>query len=235
LDLTDYPAPRFNALAILAALDYRRRTGRGQYLDMAQLETGIEFLAPVILDYTVNGRVANRMGNRSDQAAPQGAYRCLGEDRWCAISVTSDEEWQSFCRVISNPDLTNNPRFATLQARQENEAELNIIIEEWTATHLAEEVMTMLQAAGVAAGVLQTGEDLLEHDPQLKFRNFFWELEHPEVGTYRSARPSFLLSESPCELKRAPLMSEHNEYVLKELLGMSDEEVAELVIEGILE
>jgi len=232
---TDYPAPRFNALAILAALDYRRRTGRGQYLDMAQLETGIEFLAPVILDYTVNGRVANRMGNRSDQAAPQGAYRCLGEDRWCAISVTSDEEWQSFCRVISNPDLTNNPRFATLQARQENEAELNIIIEEWTATHLAEEVMTMLQAAGVAAGVLQTGEDLLEHDPQLKFRNFFWELEHPEVGTYRSARPSFLLSESPCELKRAPLMSEHNEYVLKELLGMSDEEVAELVIEGILE
>ncbi|MFC1966165.1 CaiB/BaiF CoA transferase family protein [Chloroflexota bacterium] len=232
---TDYIAPHFNVLAILAALDYRRQTGKGQYLDFAQYENGVHFIAPLILDYVVNRRVAGRIGNRSPDAAPHGAYRCRGDDRWCAISVFTDDEWRSFCEVIGNPSWTDDPRFTNLQARKENEEELETLVEEWTINQSAEEVMTIMQAVGVAAGVLQNGEDLLEHDPHLKYRGFFWELDHPEMGKYRAWGHAFALTKSPYELKRAPLLGEHNEHALKEILGMSDDEVAELVIEGVVE
>ena len=232
---TDYIAPRFNALAILAALSHRQRTGKGQYIDMSQYEDGIGFMAPLILDNVVNQRVARRMGNRYPDAAPHGAYRCRGDDRWCTIAVFTDEEWKSFDKVIGNPAWTNDSKFTTLLARKENEEELDSLVEEWTINYSPEEVMTMMQVVGVAAGVVETGEDLLEHDPQLRHRHLYWELEHPEVGKYRAAGPSFVLSKSPCELRRAPLLGEHNEYVLRELLGMSEEEIAELVIEGVVE
>jgi len=232
---TDFIAPIFNTLALLAALDYRRRTGKGQYLDLSQFENAIHLIAPLILDYIVNRRVASRMGNGSPYAAPHGAYRCRGEDRWCAIAVFTDEEWRSFCKVIGNPAWTKEPEFTTLPARKENEEKLDRLVEEWTIKYSAEEVMIMMQAAGVAAGVLETGEDLLEHDPQLRHRHFFWELDHPEVGKYYAFGPSFVLSKSRCELKRAPLLSEHNQYALKQILGMSDEEIAGLVIEGVIE
>ena len=232
---TDYIAPEFNALAILAALDYRRRTGKGQYLDMSQYEGVLHFVTPLLLDYSVNRRVANRMGNRLTYAAPHGAYRCRGEDRWCAIAVFTDEEWESFCRVIGNPAWSNDSKFTTLLARKKNEEELDRLVEEWTINYSPEEVTSMMQAAGVPAGVLETAEDMLEHDPQLKHRHYFWELDHPEVGKYRTARPSFVLSKTPYEMRRAPLLGEHNEYALKKVLGMSDEEIAELVIEGVTE
>ena len=232
---TDFIAPHFNLLAILAAIDYRRRTGKGQYIDISQYENGIHFMAPIILDYVVNQRIANRMGNRHSDAAPHGAYRCHGEDRWCAIAVFTDEEWQSFSKVIGDPRLTTNLKFSTLLARKENEDELDSLVEEWTINRSAEEVMNLLQAAGVAAGVVQTGEDLLEHDPQLKHRQFFQELDHPEIGKHYARCPAFTLSKSSCEVQRAPLLGEHNEYLLKETLGMSDEEIAELVIEGVVE
>jgi benzylsuccinate CoA-transferase BbsF subunit len=175
------------------------------------------------------------MGNRHSDAAPHGAYRCHGEDRWCAIAVFTDEEWQSFSKVIGDPRLTTNLKFSTLLARKENEDELDSLVEEWTINRSAEEVMNLLQAAGVAAGVVQTGEDLLEHDPQLKHRQFFQELDHPEIGKHYARCPAFTLSKSSCEVQRAPLLGEHNEYLLKETLGMSDEEIAELVIEGVVE
>jgi crotonobetainyl-CoA:carnitine CoA-transferase CaiB-like acyl-CoA transferase len=232
---TDFIAPYFNALAPLAALDYRRRTGKGQYLDLSQYENAIHFLAPLILDHTANGRVANRMGNRSPDAAPHGAYRCRGEDRWCAIAVFTDEEWRSFCEVIGNPAWTRKPEFATLQARKENEEELDRLVEEWTINYSPEEVMTMMQMAGVGAGLLATGEDLVEHDPQLRHRHFFHELDHPEVGKYYPIGSACVLSKSPGKLQRAPLLGEHNEYAFKEILGMSDGEIAELVIEGVIE
>jgi len=232
---TDFIGPHFNTLAILAALNYRRRTGKGQHLDMSQYEAGIHFQAPLTLDYVVNRRVANRMGNRYDYAAPHGTYRCRGEDRWCAIAVFTEEEWRSFCRVIGNPAWTENLRFATLQARKENEEELDKLVGEWTINYLAEEVMTLMQASGVGAGVVQTQQDLLDHDPQLTHSHYFWELEHPEIGNYRAPRAAFLLSRSSYEVQRAPLMGEHTEYVLKDILGMSDDEIAELVIEGVIE
>ncbi len=232
---TDYIAPLFNAVAILAALDYRRRTGKGQYLDGAQFENVIHYMAPIVLDYEVNGRVASRMGNRYQNAAPHGAYRCRGEDRWCAIAVFTDEEWQNFRWVIGNPPWTNESKFSTLAGRKVNEDELDRLVEEWTIKRSAEEVMYLMQATGVPAGVLETGEDLLEHDPQLRYRHFFWEIDHPEVGKYYPPRSAFILSKTPGEVRRAPLISEHNEYALKQLGSMSDEEFNELVKEGVIE
>jgi len=231
---TDFPAPHFSALAVLAALDYRRRTGKGQHIEMSQYETGVHFLSPTILEYVVNNRVASREGNRYACAAPHGAYRCLGDDRWCAIAVFTDEEWQNFCKVIGNQELAYNPRFSTLKARKENEDELDILVERWTIQQTAEEVMTLMQSAGVPAGILQHGQDLLERDPQLKHRNYFRELKHPVLDIYHSFRPPFIMSKVPCEITRSPLLGENTEYVLKEVLSMSDDDIAQLVIEGII-
>ena len=232
---TDFIAPRYNIIAIMAALEYRRRTGKGQYLDISQYEAGIQFMAPLILDYNVNKRVVARMGNRCSYAAPHGVYRCRGEDRWCAISVFTDSEWESFCRVIGNPGLASDLRFATLLARKRNEDELDRLVDEWTINYPAEEVMDLMQAAGVAAGVVQTGEDLLDHDPQFKHRNTFTDLEHPEVGKYRTqAGTHFVLSKYTCDIKRAPLLGEHNEYVFKKILGIPDDEYDTLVKEGVI-
>ena len=192
-------------------------------------------MSPLILDYVVNQRVAQRMGNRAVDSAPHGVFRCRGYDRWCAIAVFTDEEWQGFCRVIGSPEWTRNVKFTSLTARKENEDELERLIEGWTINYTAEEVMTMLQKSGVTAGVAQTGEELMEYDPQLRERRFYYELDHPEVGIYRSPRPPYLMSRFDYEMRRAPLLGEDNEYVLKDILNMTDDEIAELVIEGVLE
>lgn len=232
---TDFIAPIFNVVAIIAALDYRRRTGKGQYIDMSQYENAIHFMTPVLLDYQANKRIANREGNRLAYAAPHGVFPCKGKQRWCAIAVFTDEEWDKFCRVIGNPEWSKESRFATLLARKENEDTLDKLVGEWTNNYLAEEVMTMMQTSGVAAGIVENGQDLMEFDPQLRHRHFFWTLEHPDMVSYRTARPPYILSKTPCEMKRAPLLGEHNEYALKQILGMSDDEVAELIIAGAVE
>lgn len=222
-------------LSILAALDYRSRTGKGQYIDQSQFESAIHFLAPAILDYNLNGRVATRIGNRDPYAAPHGAYRCRGEDRWCVIAVTNDEEWQAFCRVIGNPDWTKEPKFATLLGRKENEDELDRLVEEWTVNYSPEEVMILMQSAGVPAGAVQNAEDLF-HDPQLKHRAHFVVLDHVEMGPHSVGTAVFRLSRCPNEPRfAAPLFGEHNELVLKGFLGLSDEEIADLMAEGVLE
>ena len=234
---TDNIAPHYNIVAILAALDYRRRTGKGQFLDMSQNEAGVQFMAPLILDYTANRRVANREGNKYAHASPHNAYRCQGEDKWCAIAVFADNEWHTFCKVVGRPALAKNPKFSTLLARKENEEELDRLVSEWTVNHTAEEVMNLMQAAGVAAGVVETAKDQAEWDPQLKQRHFFWELDHPEgEGKFLSpAGVHFLLSDTPYELKRSPRLGEHNGYVFKSILGLSDEEVGDLVKEKVID
>jgi benzylsuccinate CoA-transferase BbsF subunit len=235
LAYTDFVAPRFNVIAIMAALIYRRRTGKGQFLDMSQYENSVHFVAPQILDYTANHRVAERMGNQCSYAAPHNAYRCLGNDRWCVIAAFSDEEWHSLCRVMGSPGWTADPRFSTLADRKQNETELDRYLQEWTISRSAEDVMSQMQAAGVPAGVVETGEDLLDRDPQLHFRRTFIELEHPEVGKYRTqAGPHFLSSTTTFEVKRAPLLGEHNHYVFQEILGMSDDEFQRLEKAGVI-
>jgi benzylsuccinate CoA-transferase BbsF subunit len=232
---TDFVAPRFNTFALLAALDYRRRTGKGQYLDFAQYENGAHFMAPLILDYNVNGRVAGREGNRYPNAAPHGAFPCRGDDRWCAIAVFTDEEWESFCKVIGNPAWTKKPEFSTLLARKKNEDELERLVGEWTVNHTAEEVMNMMQQNGVPAGVLQNAQDLQDRDPQLKHRNFYRTLNHPVTGEIHAPRDVIVFSKVPCELNRAPLLGEHTDYILKEKLGMPENEISELKEAGVLE
>lgn len=232
---TDILTPRLGAAALVLALDYHRKTGKGQLLDVSQLETSAQFLAPVILDFTVNGRVAKRAGNSCAYAAPHGVYPCLGTDRWCAISVFTDEEWYCFCRVIGNPPWTRHARFTTLSARKANEAELDRLVGEWTVKVPPEEVMRIMQAAGVPAGVVENAEDILQ-DPQLKQRQAIWMLEHKVIGTAVHPGETFHLSQTPAVPKMsAPCLGEHTEYVCKELLKMSDEEFDELLVTGIFE
>lgn len=232
---TDLIAPRFGAAMIIAALDYRRRTGKGQLLDASQFEAALQFTAPLTLDYFVNHRVAERRGNFCPYAAPHGAYRCRGKDRWCVIAVFTDEEWQSFCRVIGNPSWTKEPRFATLLGRKKHEQELDRLVEEWTINHTAEEVITLMQREGVAAGVVQTAQDLFQ-DPQLKHRDHFWTLNHKEMGPFSHMGQACHLSKTPAEARMpSPCLGEHNEYVWKEILGMSEAEFDQLLIEHVFE
>ena len=232
---TDTVSPPFAVIALMAALEYRRRIGKGQYIDLSQHEVAVHHLAPAVLDYTVNKREGGRIGNHHPWAAPHGAYRCQGDDRWCAIAVFTDEEWEAFCKALGNPPWTEDPKFATLASRKANEEELDRLVEGWTAALAAEEVMERLQAAGIGAGVVQNGKDLLE-DPQLKHRHHFWYLNHPEMGVCAYDGPVFKLSDTPSELRMpAPCLGEHTEYVCTQMLGMSDEEFVNLLVEGVFE
>jgi len=231
---SDFIDWNYMLLSILAALEYRERTGKGQYIDQSQFESALHFLAPALLDYAVNGRIATRIGNRDPHFAPHGAYRCRGDDRWCVIAITSDEEWQAFARVIGEV-WAKDTRFRTVLGRKQNEDELDRLVEVWTQNRSAEEVMTLLQGAGVPAAVVQNSEDLF-NDPQLEHRGHFAVLDHPEIGPYRITSAAFRLSKCPNNPRSpAPLFGEHNEYVLREFLGMSADEIADLVAEGVLE
>jgi len=234
--LTDFLTFPHMITALIAALLHRKKTGEGQYIELSQLECSVQFLAPPIMDYMINGRILGRMGNRSTYAAPHGVYRCRGEgEKWCAIAVCSDEEWRHFCSAIGNPRWTKEPRFATFMGRKENEDELEALVEEWTANYTPSEVMNKMQAAHVAAGVVASGEDLVA-DPQLNYRGTHIIQEHPEIGPHIYHPPPYRFSKTPHELTMpAPCLGQHNEYVLKEILKLSDDEVADLLIAGALE
>jgi benzylsuccinate CoA-transferase BbsF subunit len=231
---TDYIVPQLNTICLLSALDYHRRTGKGQYIDQSQHEASIALLAPLILDYTANHRDFSGGGNRLPNAAPHGIYPCKGNDRWCAIAVFTDEEWASFCRVIGRPSLAGDPNFATLSKRKENEDALDKLVEVWTSLHSSEDVMKLMQQAGVAAGLVSNAKDQAE-DPQLNYYNFFEEREHPVQKKVPFMHgPGFRLSEESYEVGRANLIGEHNDYVYTKLLGYSDDEFAQLIAEGVI-
>jgi benzylsuccinate CoA-transferase BbsF subunit len=234
--LTDFLTFPHMVTALIAALIHRKKTGKGQYIELSQLECSAQFLAPPIMDYMINGRILARMGNRSVYAAPHGVYHCQGEgEKWCAIAVCTDEEWRNFCDAIGNPEWTKDSRFATFMGRKENEGELDKFVEEWTVNYTPQEVMRRMQEAGVPAGVVESGEDLVA-DPQLNHRGTHIILEHPEIGPHTYHPPPYRFSKTPHKLTMpAPCLGQHNEYVLKEILGMSDDEVADLLIAGALE
>lgn len=236
----DHTAGYYAATAIMMALHHRHRTGQGQWVDISQVETGIVMTGPAMLDYTVNGRPyrrdGNPPGNRSmhPRVAPHNVYPCLGDDRWCAISVFTDEEWKALCGAIGKPSWTREARFATNEARVENEAELDSLIGEWTRRHEAEEVMTTLQAAGVAAGVVQTSADKVDRDPQLRARDFFPVADHPEIGPYEFEGFPARFSGPGAALHRAsPMLGQDNEMIYRELLGIEDGEYQQLAEEAV--
>lgn len=230
---TDQTAPFFAVTYILASLTYRRKTGKGLYLDQSMAESMLKLFAPLYMDYWVNGRVACRDGNRLSNASPHGVYRCQGEERWVSIAVFTDNEWSAFCDTIGNPDWTRNDKFRTLVERKRNEDELDTFVEEFTKEHTAEEIEKSLQKAGVCAHVVQDAPDLFS-DPQLKHREHFRYMEHPVIGRHAYDTPSGRLSKTPYQMTPAPLIGQHNEYILKKIIGLSDDDIADLIIGGVI-
>ena len=227
--------PFHTALAVLAALHHRHRTGQGQRVEVRQFESTVCFLETALLDWTVNGRQQTRTGARSPHGAPHGTYACAGEDQWCTISVITEDDWSAFCDAMGNPAWTVDPRFATLAARKAHEEELDTLVTGWTSLQSPHEAMQALQRHGVAAGAVQSVGDLVDRDPQLAFRAFYPRLEHPEIGPIPHEGIPFQLSETPAELRRpAPLLGEHADYVLQELLGIPEEQVNQLIIDGVV-
>lgn len=231
----DVVLPFFIATAIVAALDYRRRTGKGQYIDASMLEACVHQVTPSLLDWEANGHLQTRNGNRIANAAPHGVFPCRGDDRWCAIAVFKEEEWLAFCQVTGNPAWTQDPKFSNLSARKANEDALEGLIAEWTRQHEAEEVMEKLQAAGVPAGVVNTMQDIFENDPQLREREFLVTLEHPVIGACSHPNPPYKLSKTKAQIRTSPCMGEHTEYVCTQLLRIPDEEFFRLWQLGIFE
>jgi len=228
---SDMVAPFYLVTAVAAALAYRRKTGKGMYLDQSQVEVGGSLLAPAMMDYLVNGRIAQRLGNTDPYMAPHSVYPCLGDDRWVAITVASGDEWRALASIIGEA-WTGDTRFATLRGRKEHEDELDRLIAEWTREHAAEEVMALLQERGVPAGAVKTAEDLF-HDPQLKHRQHFRWLEHPEIGVHAYNAPAYTLSKTPAHIWRAGApLGQDNEYAYKTILGMSDDEISDLMAAG---
>ena len=232
---TDCICPRFATASLIAALDYRNKTGKGQVLDLSQFETGLYFILPSLLDYMANQREPSRCGNASSFAVPHNVYRCRGEDRWCAIAVLNTEQWRSFCEAIGKEDLIRDPQYRTFLARKKNEHALDAVISTWTRNFTAEEVMEKMQSAGVPAGVVKNAADIYD-DPQLRYRNLFWPLQHPEIGSFTHLGQAFQLSETPARAERpAPCLGEHTASVCTEIIGMPDDELVQLMSEGVFE
>jgi crotonobetainyl-CoA:carnitine CoA-transferase CaiB-like acyl-CoA transferase len=230
----DYIAPSYGALAILAALHYRARTGKGQYIDLSQAESAAAMLTPAYLEWLINGREPEPQGNFSPLAAPHGCYRCKGEDRWCVIAVESEEDWKKFCELTGHSEWASDSRFAHLSARIANCSELDVLGESWTRQYTPHQVMIILQRDGIAAGIVQTAEDLYR-DPHLRERGFTYERYVPEVGWLTRAGPSVRLTHGdvvPEEVVRGP--GEDNEAVFGELLGLSQSSIRELMAREVL-
>ncbi|MBU1156022.1 MAG: CoA transferase, partial [Proteobacteria bacterium] len=178
---TDYLVPRLNLLAIVSALDHRRRTGQGVYLDAAQLEASVQFVAPALLNYALTGRVAQRAGNRDSEAAPHGVYPCAGKDRWVAITVMEDRQWKGLVHAMGSPEWALDPELERLEGRLAQGEELDRRIAQWTESREDHEVMELLQALQVPAGVANDGRDL-GGNPQLVYDRYFSRREHPVMG-----------------------------------------------------
>ena len=210
------------ASAVLAALHYRLRTGKGQHIDLSEEETAIGFQPEKLMDYAMNGREAERMGNRAPGMAPHGVYRCAGDDEWVSVAVGSEEEWERLCSAIGKAELARDTRFRTLAARKENEGcpgRDSRVVD--TGPHSKWEVMKSLQGSGVGAVATFTNADLY-HDEHLAARGFFTWDEHPVQGRAKMPAQPWRMSGTPLSMTRpGPKMGEHNGYVLEELLGLS--------------
>ena len=222
------------ASAVLAALHYRLRAGKGQHIDLSEEETVIGFQPEKLMDYEINGRECERMGNKHPSMSPHGVYRCAGDDEWISIAVGSEEEWVRLCSVIGREELARDERFATLAERKENEEALDKIVEGWTLGRSKVEAMNAIQSAGLGAMATLTNADLY-HDEHLAARGFFAWDEHPVQGRARMPAQPWKMSGTPIAMTRpGPKIGEHNGYVLEELLGVSREEVKELEVRGVV-
>lgn len=254
---TDYLAPHFAAVALIAALDYRRRTGKGQYIDFSQLEGSVHGLWTAVLDWTANGHEQMRNGNRDPEAAPHGCYRCK-DGRWFVIACFTEQHWSALKAALGRPDWCDLERMRRKWQRLNEQREIDRHLAAWVEDmtrretdpeeevhetaegvrirkYTSYELMEWMQQNGVPCGVVQSPEDL-HRDPQLAHRGHYWRLQHPVMGERTYDGPAFRLSRTPGELtKAAPLLGEDNEYVYKQLVGLTDEEFIELLADGAFE
>jgi benzylsuccinate CoA-transferase BbsF subunit len=222
-----------SAFAILAALYHRARTGQGQFIDLSSTETISVMIGDTFMEYSMNHRSPGRAGNRDRTMAPHNCYPCADDDRWVTIAVATDDEWRALRTVIADPRL-DDERFSDGYGRWLHQDELDHIIDEWTAGRSSEEITQSLQAAGVAAMPAHNGHSLVE-DPQLRERGLMEWVEHPLSGKRLMCGPPWRFSKTPAGIRQpAPLLGQHNQYVLHELLGMSEEEIQRLVDEEVV-
>jgi crotonobetainyl-CoA:carnitine CoA-transferase CaiB-like acyl-CoA transferase len=229
--ITDSLAPRFVATALAAGLWYRRRTGRGCHLDLSQVEAGTWSLSPWLLAYETDETIGGRDGNRHPDAVPHGVFPCEGDDRWVAIAIWTDDEWARLTRLagIDRPDL------ATGEARRHAVEEVEKLVGHWTIERDRWELAEQLQAAGLEAVPVLDFGDCFE-DPQLAHRHHFQALEHARLGEGRYERNGFRLSDAPSGYPRpSPLLGEHNERVLADLLGLTPDEIDRYRANGALD
>lgn len=252
---TDFLVPHIATIALIAALDYRRRTGKGQYIDYSQLEGAVHGLGTAILDWTANGHVQERMGNRDPEAAPHGCYK-VKDGRYVVLACETEKHWDSLKAALGRPEWCDMDRMRRRWQRINEQKEIDRHLQYWfddftrrpneaeyvrsdenpeapaTKRYTTEEVMRHFQSFGVPFGIVQTPE-AMHADPQMEHRHHYWKLEHPVMGLRTYDAPAFRLSKTPGELtKAAPCLGEDNEYVFREILGLSEEEYIDLLADG---
>jgi crotonobetainyl-CoA:carnitine CoA-transferase CaiB-like acyl-CoA transferase len=237
----DFMGAYYGAAATLMAIWNRRRTGAGTEIDLSSQEVAVNLLGPVVLDVGVNGHSSRRpdypTGNRLEypQAAPHGVYPCAGEDRWVAIAVFDDQEWDRFVDAIGRPAWATQAQFSTRSGRFTCQDQLDQHVAEWTCDKDPHEAMATLQSHGVRAGAVQNGEDLNEIDPQLAHRGTFFVMDHPVIGvaTFEDF-PARINRQRPDHWRSAPRLGEDNDYVFGEILGLDEDEIAKLAADGVI-
>jgi len=219
---------------VLAAVYHRERTGEGQFVDVSQIETIVDLMGEPILDYFLNNRVAGPRGNFHSEMAPHGMYPAKGEDEWISIAVGSEEEWKNFCKAIGEPSWTKEDRFQTMKSRLEHHAELDKLVSDWTRQQDRYGAMEVLQKAGVAAAPVLGIEDG-DADPHIQSRGFRTEWEEPDGKKTDMYETPWKFSETQGRIWRLiPGLGEHNDYVFKEVMGMSEEEYQQLIEEEVI-
>lgn len=222
------------ALALLAALRHRERTGRGMHIDLSQREAATIVVGEAIVQYSMTGQLAPRLGNHEPGNVPSECYPCAGDDQWIAIAVRSDGEWAMLCDAMARPQLAGDRRFATIVARRRNRAELDAVIGEWTAQTAKEPLMELLQRRGVAAGAVLNPRELFRNK-HLRSRGYWESTEDPSAGTQEYYGSPMRLSGTPfVPLGPAPQLGQHNRELLSELVGLGDAELDELEAEGVI-
>lgn len=231
---TDFLVPHFAAVALIAALDYRRRTGKGQYLDFGQMEAGVHGLGTAILDWTANGHEQTRMGNRDPEAAPHGCYRCK-DGKYVVIACFTEKHWDRFKAALGRPDWCDLDRMRRRWQRQNEQKEIDWHLSGYCAEMRSSTVFRTMQEFGVPCGIVRSPE-ALQSDLQMRHRKHYWTLTHPVMGDRTYDSPAFKLSKTPAELtKAAPLLGEDNEFVYRDIIGLDEEEFITLLADGAFE
>jgi crotonobetainyl-CoA:carnitine CoA-transferase CaiB-like acyl-CoA transferase len=237
----DHSPGYFGAILLMAAIGRQRAKGSGCYIDMSQCETGLMLSGTSIIEHQLRGKPSRRYGNRMPflDWSPHGAYRCVGDDNWIAISVQSDEQWRALIEEMGSPPWALDGRFASAAKRKQNEDELDDKLTTFTIGCERYDLMQRLQARGIPAGVVQKASDRFDHDPQLKARGYYVDLPHSEIGTWPIEGFPAKLSRSPANVggptgRAAPKLGEDNDFVYRNMVGLSSTEIAALKEEGVI-